>query len=366
MIIGLPKESKSQETRVAMTPAAVRRLRKLGHDLVVETQAGMLSGFEDLEYAQAGARIVSSAQKAFESANLVVKVKEPLEHEIAWLSGDQTLFTYLHLASSKTLTQQLMQTGVTALGYESLEINGELPLLTPMSEIAGSMAAIEGAHYLQRHFGGGGLLLSGSPGQASVKVLVLGGGTAGVSAAKVAAGMGAKVSILETDIARIRAIQAAYPAMEVLLSNDETLRRLLPECALVIGAVLLHSAKAPRLITREHLKLMRPGSVLVDIAVDQGGCAETTKPTTHAEPTYIEEGIVHYCVANMPGAFSATASQALSLATLPFIERLASGSIEDVIAQYPELRSAINIYQGRLVQPQVAAAHQIECDQVDI
>lgn len=356
MNLGVPKEIKAQENRVSMTPGSVAELTKRGHQVFVERGAGEGASYPDDQYERAGAILLDSAAAVFEAAELIVKVKEPQPSEIALLKPHHLLFTYLHLAASKALTEQLLATGCTSLAYETLEVNGRLPLLEPMSEIAGRMAAIVGSYHLAKHRGGRGILLGGVPGVAPGRVVVLGGGTAGVNAARVATGIGADVTILEVDFERMRFLDITMGGHTVY-SNEANLADLLPRADLVIGAVLVPGAKAPKLITREMLRLMPKGSVFVDIAVDQGGCAETTRPTTHDDPTYEEEGVLHYCVANMPGAYARTATQALNNVTNPWTLLIADRGLAGAVVVRRELGTAINTKGGALTCKPVAEAH---------
>lgn len=317
MIIGIPRETKAQENRVGMIPGSVADLVKRGHRVLVEKGAGLGASYADGQYTKVGAEIVPDAASVFGGAELIVKVKEPLPPEVAMLRIDHILFTYLHLAANKALTEGLAASGCTAIAYETVEVNRHLPLLEPMSEIAGRMSAIVGAYHLANHRGGRGCLLGGVPGVAPGRVLIIGGGTAGVNAARVARGIGADVTILEVDVERMRFLDITMENAHTVYSNETNLSELLPRADLVIGAVLLPGARAPKLITREMLRRMPKGSVFVDIAVDQGGCSETTRATTHDNPTYEEEGVLHYCVANMPGAYARTATQALNNVTQP-------------------------------------------------
>lgn len=356
-IIGLPREIKAQENRIALTPSATWQLVKNGHTVLVERDAGAGAGFLTHEYETAGCRIVETAPEIFGEADIIVKVKEPLPVEVAMLRAGQTLFTYLHLAANKELTESLMASKCTAIAYETVELNHRLPLLEPMSEIAGSMSVFVGAYHLARHQGGRGVLLGGVPGVLPGKVVVLGGGTAGVNAARMATGLGADVTILEVDMERMRFLDITMQTAHTLYSSEASLTTLLPHVDLIIGAVLVPGAKAPKLITREMLRLMPEGSVLVDIAVDQGGCAETTRPTTHNNPTYVEEGVIHYCVANMPGAFSRTATQALTNVTHRYVHLLAERGLAEACLLRPELAGGINCLNGLLTCQPVAEAH---------
>ncbi len=359
MIIGVPKEIKEQEYRVAVTPSAAYQLIKRGHRVIVETQAGAGAGFPDGDYEDVGAIIIPDHAGVFERAELIVKVKEPQLAEYALLRRGQLLFTYLHLAANRVLTEALMNSGATALAYETIEVNRRLPLLEPMSEIAGRMSALVGGYFLAKHAGGSGTLLGGVPGVLPGKVVVLGGGVAGINAARMATGLGADVTILEVDLERMRFLDITLHTAHTLYSNDTHLMELLPHVDLLIGAVLVPGAKAPKLISREMLRCMRPGSVLVDIAVDQGGCAETTRATTHHDPTYVEEGVIHYCVANMPGAYARTATQALINGTHRYIELLADNGLAEACRLQPELVGGINVMSGGVTSKAVAETHNL-------
>ncbi|MCU0779768.1 MAG: alanine dehydrogenase [Akkermansiaceae bacterium] len=357
MNIGIPKEIKAQECRVSMTPGSVAELVKRGNKVFVERSAGLGASFTDCQYEAAGAVMVERAAEVFEAAELIVKVKEPQPSELALLRPHHLLFTYLHLAASKELTEGLLATGCTGIAYETIEVNRRLPLLEPMSEIAGRMSAIVGSYHLAKHCGGRGSLLGGVPGVAPGRVVVLGGGTAGVNAARVATGVGADVTILEVDFERMRFLDITMGAAHTVYSNEANLAEMLPRVDLVIGAVLVPGAKAPKLITREMLRMMPQGSVFVDIAVDQGGCAETTRPTTHDHPTYEEEGVIHYCVANMPGAYARTATQALNNVTHPWTSLIADRGLAGACAVRKELVGGINTMAGQLTCQPVAEAH---------
>jgi alanine dehydrogenase len=356
MIIGVPKEIKTQEHRVGLLPSAVYQLVKHGHQVLVEKRAGTGAGYPDDDYAAAGATLVDGHEEVFR-AELVVKVKEPLANEYALLRTGQTLFTYLHLAASRELTDALLQSGVTAIAYETVTRNHRLPLLEPMSEIAGRMSVIVGGHFLAKPHGGKGVLLGGVPGVLPGRVVVLGGGTSGVNAARMATGLGADVTILEVDVERMRFLDITMMSTHTLYSSEAHLTELLPTVDLLIGAVLVPGAKAPKLISREMLRLMKPGSVLVDIAIDQGGCAETSRPTTHDEPVYVEEGVLHYCVTNMPGAYARTATQALTNVTFPYIEALADLGLEEACRKQPGLDQGVNVLENGLTCRAVAEAH---------
>jgi alanine dehydrogenase len=356
-IIGVPKEIKAQENRVALTPSAAWQLIRNGHTVLVESEAGAGSGFLTEEYRTAGCEVLDSPAEIFLRAEIIVKVKEPQPPELAMLREGQIIFTYLHLAASKELTGAMLATKCTGIAYETVEVNHRLPLLEPMSEIAGSMSVMVGAYHLARHQGGRGVLMSGVPGVLPGKVVVIGGGTAGVNAARIATGMGADVTILEVDVERMRFLDITMQTAHTLYSSHDSILGLLPRVDLVVGAVLLPGAKAPKLITRDMLQKMPEGSVLVDIAVDQGGCAETTRPTTHSQPTYVEEGVIHYCVANMPGAYSRTATQALTNVTHRYLGLLADHGLAEACRLKPELLGGINCHKGALTCRPVAEAH---------
>jgi alanine dehydrogenase len=360
MIIGVPKEIKEQEQRVALLPSAVNQLTRHGHSVLVEKNAGAGSGYPDETYAKAGAEIVDQTKDVFSRSEMIVKVKEPLEAEFSLLRKGQILFTYLHLAASKSLTEALLKSGVTGVAYETIQVNGRLPLLEPMSEIAGRMSAVMGAYFLAKHNGGSGVLLGGVPGVLPGRVVVLGGGTSGVNAARMATGLGADVNILDVDLDRMRFLDMTMKNAHTLYSSEANLNDLMPGCDLLIGAVLLPGAKAPKLITRAMLKKMKPGSVLVDISIDQGGCAETSRPTTHIEPVYIEESVTHYCVANMPAAYARTATQALTNVTYRYVELLADLGLEGACKKQPALIGGINTRDGRLTCRAVAEAHGLK------
>ncbi|HWI58238.1 MAG TPA: alanine dehydrogenase [Bacillota bacterium] len=357
MIIGVPKEIKGQEYRVALLPSAAYQLIKRGHQVLVEHNAGAGSGYPDADYAAAGATLVPDHKAVFAQAELIVKVKEPQPSEFALLRPGQLLFTYLHLAADRGLTEALMKSGVTGLAYETIEVNRRLPLLEPMSEIAGRMSILVGGYFLAKHHGGSGVLLGGVPGVLPGKVVVLGGGTSGINAARMAQGLGADVTILEVDLERMRFLDITLHTAHTLYSSEAHLLELLPAVDLLIGAVLVPGARAPKLINREMLRRMRPGSVLVDIAIDQGGCAETSHPTSHDAPVFVEEGVTHYCVANMPGAYARTATQALTNVTYRYIEMLADSGLAEACQRQPALLGGINVMQGKLTHKAVADAH---------
>jgi alanine dehydrogenase len=365
MIIGVPKEIKSQEHRVALLPAAAAQLTRRGHRVLVETGAGLGVGIPNEAYVQAGAEIIADHAGVFAAAEMIVKVKEPLAEEFPLLRRGQILFTYLHLAASLPLTQALVASGATCIAYETVEVNGRLPLLEPMSEIAGRMSIIVGAYFLEKHKGGKGVLLGGVPGVLPGKVVVIGGGTSGINAARMATGLGADVTILEVDLERMRFLDITMSAAHTLYSSEASLTELLPNVDLLVGAVLVPGSKAPKLVTREMLRMMKPGSVVVDIAIDQGGCVETSRPTTHDEPVYCEEGVIHYCVANMPGAYARTATQALANVTYRYIETLAEHSLAEALVRQPGLRSGINVIGGKVTCRAVAEAHNLAYESPD-
>ncbi len=356
MTIGVPREIKTQEHRVGLLPSGVYQLAKRGHSVLVERGAGVDSGYPDADYAAAGARLVDAREEAW-GADLVVKVKEPLASEFSFLRRGQTLFTYLHLAAARELTEALLRSGVTAIAYETVTRNNRLPLLEPMSEIAGRMSVIVGGHYLAKPHGGKGVLLGGVPGVLPGRVVVLGGGTSGVNAARMATGLGADVTILEVDVERMRFLDITMSSTHTLYSSEAHLIELMPTVDLLIGAVLVPGAKAPKLISRGMLRQMKPGSVFVDIAIDQGGCAETSRPTTHDEPVFVEEGVLHYCVANMPGAYARTATQALTNVTYPYLEALADLGLAEACGKFPGLGAGVNVMEGKLTHRAVAEAH---------
>ncbi|MBT5847429.1 MAG: alanine dehydrogenase [Verrucomicrobiales bacterium] len=364
MIIGVPREVKAEEHRVGLLSFAVYQLTQRGHRVLLGTGAGAGSGYPDANYTKAGAEICDTPEAVFAEADLIVKVKEPQPEETPLLREGQILFTYLHLAPVPELTQALIASKCTAIAYETIEVNGRLPLLEPMSEIAGRMSVIVGGYYLAKHFTGSGTLLGGVPGVLPGKVVVLGGGVSGVNAARMATGLGADVTILEVDVERMRFLDITLHTAHTLYSDHAHLMELLPNVDLLIGAVLVPGAKAPKLITREMLRAMRPGSVVVDIAIDQGGCAETSRPTTHNDPVYTEEGVIHYCVANMPGAYARTATQALANVTFPYVDLIATRGLAGSAAAKAELLGGINVMNGQVTCPAVAVAHGMECSEV--
>jgi alanine dehydrogenase len=359
MIIGIPKEIKTLENRVSMTPGAVGSLVRQGNELLVEAGAGVGSGLTDEEYVAAGAKMVS-AEEAW-GAEMVIKVKEPLPAEFKYLRKGLLLFTYLHLAAAKELTDALLESGTIGIAYETVKsADGTLPLLTPMSEVAGRMATQVGAHYLEKTQGGRGILLGGVPGVYPAEVLVIGGGVVGTNAARIAMGMGARVTIMDLSHARLQYLDDVFQGRIVtMMSTEANIRDMIQKTDLVVGAVLLPGAKAPNLITRDMLPLMKEGSVIVDVAVDQGGCVETIKATTHDDPTYIVDGVVHYGVANMPGAVPRTSTFALVNQTMPYAMRLAAKGI-DALKDDPGLALGLNTYEGKLTCPAVGEAFGIE------
>lgn len=358
MIIGVPKEIKNNENRVALTPAGTQELVKRGHTVYIQTKAGDGSGFSDDEYNSAGAKVLSTAQEVFSTAEMIMKVKEPIEQEYELIRKDQLVFTYFHFASYEPLAHAMIKTGAICLAYETVERpDGSLPLLVPMSEVAGRMSIQEGAKYLEKPLKGRGILLGGVPGVMPAKVLILGGGVVGTNAAKIAAGMGADVTITDVNINRLRYLDDVMPKnVHTMVSNDYVIRDLVKTHDLIVGAVLIPGAKAPKLITRDMLKSMRPGTVLVDVAVDQGGCIETCKPTTHENPTYIIDEVVHYCVANMPGAVPYTSTLALTNATLPYAIKLAGHGWKKAAQESQDLRKGLNVINGKVVYKAVADA----------
>jgi alanine dehydrogenase len=358
MIVGVPKELKTAEHRVALVPAGAESLAGDGHTVLVEQGAGLGSGFADAAYRAAGATLVPKAPDVWGQADMVVKVKEPIEPEWPCLRNGQVVFTYFHFAASEPLTRAVIQAGIVAIAYETVQLDsGELPLLTPMSEVAGRMAVQEGAKYLEKVYGGSGILLGGVPGVLPADVLIIGGGVVGANAAKMAAGLGARVTLLDLSLDRLRYLSDVLPPnVDLLYSNRHNLLERLRAADLVIGAVLLPGAKAPKLVRREDLKLMKPGSVIVDVAVDQGGCIETSKPTTHENPTYVVDGIIHYAVANMPGGVPRTSTLALTNATFPYAKRLARSGWQEACKRDHALLLGLNVVHGRVVYPAVAEA----------
>ena len=361
MLIGVPKEIKNHEYRVGLTPSGVKELVRHGHSVHIQQYAGDEVGFSANHYIAAGAQIIDSAEELFASADLIIKVKEPQAHEVAMLRPEQILFTYLHLAPDPAQTQGLISANCIAIAYETVtDARGGLPLLAPMSEVAGRMSIQAGAHCLEKAQGGAGVLLSGVPGVAPANVVVLGGGVVGINAARMAMGLGAKVAILDVSLPRLKEIDLQFgPQLTTIFSTTDAIEVALTSADLVIGAVLIPGAAAPKLVSRQMLKLMKPGSVLVDVAIDQGGCFETSHPTTHEAPTYVVDNVIHYCVANMPGGVARTATLALTNATLPFVLALANKGWQQALRDDAHLRNGLNVCQGKITHPAVAKALEL-------
>jgi alanine dehydrogenase len=357
MLIGVPKEIKNHEYRVGLTPASVREIAGQGHEVIVQATAGVGIGATDADYVAAGARVLATAEEVFARAEMIVKVKEPQAEERKRLRRGQVLFTYLHLAPDPEQARDLLASGVTGIAYETITApGGGLPLLAPMSEVAGRMSIQAGAHCLEKAQGGMGILLGGVPGVPPAKIVILGGGVVGGNAARIAVGSGAHVVILDRSLNVLRRMDEIFgPRVVTVFSNRETIEKHVLSADLVVGAVLVPGAAAPRLVTREMVKRMKPGSVLVDVAIDQGGCFETSRPTTHAEPTYVVDGVVHYCVANMPGGVPRTSTYALNNATLPYVLELASGPRE-ALRRNPHLLAGLNVHEGKVTCREVAQA----------
>lgn len=364
MIIGVPKEIKNHEYRVGLTPAAAKEFIAHGHDVIVETNAGTAIGFTNDQYVDAGAKIIDTAEEIFATAEMIIKVKEPQPNECLMLREGQTLYTYLHLAPDPTQTKLLVESGATCIAYETVTDHaGGLPLLAPMSEVAGRMSIQAGAHHLEKAQGGSGTLLGGVPGVAPAKVLVVGGGVVGTNAAKMAVGMGADVTILDRSLTRLRQLDDIFRGtVKTVYSTVDAIDYYTSKADLVIGAVLIPGAAAPKLITREHIKGMKPGSVLVDVAIDQGGCFETSKATTHQEPTYVVDDVVHYCVANMPGGVARTSTMALNNATLPFGLALANKGPKQAMLDDAHLLNGLNVHKGKITYKAVIDALGDELD----
>lgn len=362
MIIGVPKEIKTNENRIALVPAGAEILKKNGHTVLVEKNGGVGSGFSDQDYTAVGAEIVDTPAEIFQRADMIMKVKEPLAQEYPLIRAGQILFTYFHFAASRELTDAMIKSKSVCIAYETAETeDGALPLLIPMSEVAGRMAVQEGAKYLEKFFGGRGILLGGIPGVEPASVVILGGGVVGTNAAKMAAGVGAKVTILDVDLERLRYLDDVMPKnVTTVMSNPHTIRQSIVEADLVIGAVLIAGAKAPSLITRDMLKLMKPGAVIVDVAVDQGGCVETIKPTTHENPTYVVDGVIHYGVANMPGAVPMTSTIGLTNATLPYAIEIANKGYIKAVKENLEVALGVNVIDGKVTHQGVADAFGME------
>ena len=367
MLIGVPKEIKPDEYRVACTPAGAEMLKKAGHDLIIEKSAGLGSGFTDDFYENAGAEIVDTSDEVWARAEMIMKVKEPIKPEWPKIREGQVVFTYFHFAADEELTRAFLDTKAISIAYETVELpSGELPLLTPMSEVAGRMAIQEGAKYLEKPQGGLGVLLGGVPGVLPGKVLILGGGVVGTNAAKMAAGLGARVKIMDIDLERLRYLDDVMPAnVSCLFSTPYAIRKQIEDADLIVGAVLIPGAKAPHLITKEDLKLMRPGTVIADVAVDQGGCVETIKPTTHHDPVYTVDNVIHYAVANMPGGVPRTSTLALTNATLPYALALAGKGWQQACLDDNALKLGVNAVDGHITYQGVADAFGMECRNVD-
>ena len=365
MIIGVPKEIKTNENRVSMTPAGVMELVKRKHTVYVQTKAGEGSGYTDAEYKKAGAKILKTIEQVYKKAEMIVKVKEPIKSEYGLVKDNQLLFTYFHFASHKPLTDAMIKSGAVCLAYETVtKPDRSLPLLVPMSEVAGRMATQEGAKYLEKPMGGRGILLGGVPGVQPANVLILGGGIVGTNAAKMAAGLGANVTIMDINLNRLRELDDIMPPnVTTVYSNEYNIKKMIPYQDLIIGEVLIPGAKAPHLITRKMLKDMRKGTVLVDVAVDQGGCIQTCKPTTHSKPTFVIDGIVHYCVANMPGAVPYTSTIALTNATLPYVIKLADKGWKKACAADAGLAEGLNVVNGKVVYAGVAKAFKYKLEE---
>jgi len=364
MIVGIPKETKRDEYRVSLLPVGAEELVRAGHAVLVERGAGAGSGLPDDAYAAVGATLVDTAAEVFGRADMIVKVKEPQPPELSLIRPGQVVFTYFHFAADRSLTEGFLATGATAVAYETLrDDRGRLPLLVPMSEVAGRMSIQEGAKYLEKPQMGRGILLGGVPGVAPANVLVLGAGSVGANAAKVAAGFGASVGLLDTNLERLRYLDDVTPPnIDCLYSDRHTIREQIARADLVIGSVLIPGARAPHLVERDDLALMRPGAVIIDVAIDQGGCVATSRPTTHADPTFVVNDVVHYCVTNMPGAVGRTSTYALCYATLPYVLQLAAQGVEAATACSPAIHSAVNVFRGRLVCRAVAEAFGLPCE----
>jgi len=367
MIIGVPKEIKNNENRVALTPAGVSEFKRHGHKVYIQISAGEGSGFSDAEYIEAGAEMLATIEEVYSMSEMIIKVKEPIESEYPLIKKDQLLFTYFHFASHEPLTHAMINSGAVCLAYETVEKSDRsLPLLVPMSEVAGRMSVQEGAKYLEKPMGGRGILLGGVPGVKPAEVLVLGGGIVGTQAAKMAAGMGAHVTIMDISLNRLRQLDDIMPAnVATEYSNEYNVRQAIKTADLVIGGVLIPGAKAPKLITHDMLPTMKKGSVIVDVAIDQGGCFETSKPTTHAEPCYVVDGVIHYCVANMPGAVPYTSTLALTNATLPYAIQLANKGWQKACSENAELKVGLNVVGGKVVYKGVSDAFNLEYTPVE-
>lgn len=366
MIIGIPKEIKNNEYRVGATPAGVIEFIKRGHEVYIQSTAGLGSGFPDQKYIDVGAKILPNIEDIYTIAEMIIKVKEPIEPEYKMVRENQLIFTYFHFASSEALTKAMIQSKATCIAYETVEVAGTLPLLTPMSEVAGRMAVQQGAKYLEKPLQGKGILLGGVPGVSPANVIILGGGVVGTQAAKMAAGLDANVTILDINLDRLRHLTDIMPKNVVTIySNEYNIRELLPTADLIIGAVLIPGAKAPNLITKDMLKEMKKGTVLVDVAVDQGGCIETCKPTTHEKPTYLVDDILHYCVANMPGAVPFTSTTALTNSTLPYAIKLADNGWKKACKENNPLRKGLNIVEGKIVYEEIAKTFDLPYQNIE-
>jgi len=366
MKVGCVKEIKQHEYRVGLTPSDVKSYVSRGHQVMIQKDAGASAGFEDADYIRAGANVVSDRKQIFDKSEMIVKVKEPLPEEFDLFHESQIIFTYLHLAADRKLTESLLKKGIKGVAYETIEDDkGHLPCLSPMSEIAGRLAVQEGAKYLEKTFGGRGVLLGGVPGVERGKIGIIGGGVVGTNACKIATGMGAEVTILDVNARRLAYLDDIFGSrITTLYSTDANIEKILRECDLIIGAVLLAGAKAPTLVTRKHLKFMKKGSVIVDVAVDQGGCVETIHPTTHDDPVYVVDGVVHYGVANMPGAVALSSTKALTSATLPYGLMIAELGLEAACRKSNAIRLGVNLYNGRIVYPAVAEAFNLQCSDI--
>jgi alanine dehydrogenase len=367
MIIGVPREIKANENRVSLVPVGAQTLKRQGHTVLVEHNAGAGTGFDDDSYAAAGAQIIPTPQEIYSRADMIMKVKEPLAPEYFLIRKGQIVFTYFHFASSKELTEAMMRTRCTAIAYETVQkSDGSLPLLIPMSEVAGRMAPQEGAKYLEKAMGGRGILLGGVPGTEPGDVVVIGGGIVGTNAAKIAAGLGARVTILDNNLYRLRYLEDVMPKnVTTMMSNHYNILKCVRKADLTIGAVLIPGAKAPHLVTRDMLKEMKPGSVIIDVSVDQGGCVETCKPTTHENPTYVVDGVLHYCVANMPGAVPFTSTVALTNATLPYAAEIAGKGFAQALSTNAELRLGLNMFDGKITYKGVADAFGLPWEKIE-
>lgn len=362
MLVGIPKEIKNEEYRVGLVPSSVKELIINDHDVIVEKNAGNGIGFTDEDYISVGAKIFDTAEEIFEKAEMIVKVKEPQSSEVALLREGQILFTYLHLAAELSLTKGLMKSGCVGIAYETVtNSRGRLPLLAPMSEVAGRMSVQVGAHCLEKQQGGLGVLLGGVPGVESAQVVIIGGGVAGTNAARMAMGMEARVTIIDKSIEQLHALDLRFGSkLKTIYSTTQSIEEQIADADLVIGSVLVPGAAAPKLVTREMIKRMKPGSVMVDISIDQGGCFETSKPTSHTEPTYTIDGVVHYCVTNIPGAVARTSTFALNNATLPFVIDIANKGYKKALNDDPFLKEGLNIYDGKITHPSVAEAFEMD------